>query len=195
LGVREAVIEEIEREYGSQALEDGLDRLERFLKGGDRGGKPNQAPERTHIQNVGAYLRKIVANGSRDPAQVASPPTVATRSAPAAIEASPSSAPVSNSARADEERHARYVLARDKFEQLPADEQAEWVRRVRDDAERTMSVTPAIMRRLSRGEWQSPLIQVMVINFYARSEFGLDWISLPLDAFGSVSTERVIDLE
>jgi hypothetical protein len=39
------------------------------------------------------------------------------------------------------------------------------------------------MKRLARGEWQSPLVQVMVIQHYARSELGEDWATLPLVEF------------
>ena len=42
---------------------------------------------------------------------------------------------------------------------------------------------PSIMKRLARGEWQSPLVQVMVIQHYARSELGEDWATLPLAEF------------
>jgi hypothetical protein len=45
------------------------------------------------------------------------------------------------------------------------------------------------MRRLSRGEWQSPLVQAMVVNFYAKREYGTDWARLPLTAFASTDTE------
>jgi hypothetical protein len=195
LGVREAVIEDIERQYGARALEEGLDRLERFLKGNDRVGRTGVSGERTQIQNVGAYLRKIVANSSRDAPEprAASEETGVSSAAPVVLR-SAASAPVSSSARSDEERHRRYMLVRERFEHLPAEEQLHWVHRVRDEADVHANLTPAIKRRLWRGEWQSPLVQVMVINFYARAEFGPDWTSLPLDAFGAPDAARVIDL-
>jgi hypothetical protein len=87
------------------------------------------------------------------------------------------------------------VLVRSAFEQLPTDEQFEWVRKVQADAEANSTVTTGIMRRLTRGEWQSPLVQVMVINFYARSEFGAQWTTLPLDAFRVSDRERIVDIE
>ena len=42
------------------------------------------------------------------------------------------------------------------------------------------------MKRLARGEWQSPLVQVMVIQHYAKSELGDDWATLPLAEFESL---------
>ena len=46
------------------------------------------------------------------------------------------------------------------------------------------------MKRLARGEWQSPLVQVMVIQHYARSELGDDWASLPADEFEILMTSE-----
>ena len=40
-----------------------------------------------------------------------------------------------------------------------------------------------VEKRLARGEWQSPLVQVMVIQHYARSELGEDWATLALAEF------------
>jgi hypothetical protein len=45
------------------------------------------------------------------------------------------------------------------------------------------------MRRLSRGEWQSPLVQAKVVNYYAKREYGTDWARLPLAAFALEEAE------
>jgi hypothetical protein len=86
----------------------------------------------------------------------------------------------------DAERHRRSTLIRDQFAKLEPDEQLEWVRRVRDEADATTAPSPSIMKRLARGEWQSPLVQVMVIQHYAKNELGEDWASLPADEFESL---------
>ena len=83
----------------------------------------------------------------------------------------------------DAERHRRFSLIRDQFAKLDQEEQLEWVRRVRDEADASTAPSPSIMKRLARGEWQSPLVQVMVIQHYARSELGEDWATLPLAEF------------
>jgi hypothetical protein len=57
---------------------------------------------------------------------------------------------------------------------------------VRDEADATTAPSPSIMKRLARGEWQSPLVQVMVIQHYAKNELGEDWASLPADEFESL---------
>ena len=77
-------------------------------------------------------------------------------------------------------------MIRDQFAKLEPDEQLEWVRRVRDEADATTAPSPSIMKRLARGEWQSPLVQVMVIQHYAKSELGDDWATLPLAEFESL---------
>lgn len=173
LGVRDTVVEELERAYGVMAVTEGLDRYERFLSGA----------ERPRIGNAGAYLRTIITNKAREDSatgQGASPESTAqeillTKAAPAL--------PPSRHEAEDAERHRRFSMIRDQFATLEPEEQAEWVRRVRDEAETGVAPTPSIMKRLSRGEWQSPLVQVMVIQYYAKSEIGDDWISLPLAEF------------
>ena len=58
--------------------------------------------------------------------------------------------------------------------------------RVRSEADANTAPSPSIMKRLARGEWQSPLVQVMVIQHYAKSELGEDWATLPLTEFESL---------
>src|ERR1019366_652221 len=89
----------------------------------------------------------------------------------------------------DDDRHKRFVAIREEFAKLADDEQLDWVRRVREDAESATATSPGIMRRLSRGEWQSPLVQAMVVNFYAKREYGTDWARLPLTAFAPEEAE------
>lgn len=176
LGVRDTVIEELERTFGVVAVNEGLDRYERFLSGGDR----------PRIGNAGAYLRTIIANKAREEAgggqgggtDNAVREVVLHKPAP---ERPPSQRDVE-----DAERHRRFTLIRDQFALLDAEEQAEWVRRVRDEAEAGLAPSPSTMKRLARGEWQSPLVQVMVIQHYAKSEIDDDWASLPLGEFESL---------
>ena len=173
LGIRDTTIEELERAYGPVAVTEGLERFERFLSGADR----------TRIGNVGAYLRTIIANKAREDAaagqgaeaESATPVVVESRVAPAQ--------PVQRRDMEDAERHRRFCLIRDQFARLSQEEQMEWVRRVRDEADVNSAPSPGIMKRLSRGEWQSPLVQVMVIQHYARSELGDDWATLPTVEF------------
>lgn len=176
LGIRDTVIEELERAYGVVAVAEGLERYERFLNGSDR----------PRIGNAGAYLRTIIANKAREDGSAvkeAEPSNtglliVETKVAP--------SVPASLRDEQDAERHRRYTLVREQFAKLDVDEQMEWVRRVRDEAEATTALSPGIMKRLARGEWQSPLVQVMVIQHYAKSELGEDWPTMPLADFESL---------
>jgi hypothetical protein len=197
LGVRESVIEDLEREFGASAVSDGLNRLERFVKRAAPAGARKESEPFGKVQNTGAYLRRIVANQKRERAADESRPAGASASESQLVDPREPvrQVPQSRDALADEERHRRYVLVRSAFEQLPTDEQFEWVRKVQADAETNSTVTTGIMRRLTRGEWQSPLVQVMVINFYARSEFGAQWTTLPLDAFRVSDRERIVDIE
>ncbi len=176
LGIRDTVIEELERDYGAAAVTEGLERYERFLSGADR----------PRIGNAAAYLRTIVANkasedaaegqgaGPKKPAQVA----LENKLAPAVPVA-----PISRRDVEDAERHRRFSLLRDRFAKLDQARQLEWVRRVHDDAGTATAPSPSIMKRLARGEWQSPLIQAMVIHHYARNELGEDWAAKPLAEF------------
>ena len=162
-----------DRAYGVVAVTEGLERYERFLSGADR----------PRIGNAGAYLRTIIANKAREEApagQGAGPERTAlvvveNKTAPAV--------PASRRDVEDAERHRRFSLIRDQFAKLDQEEQLEWVRRVRDEADASTAPSPSIMKRLARGEWQSPLVQVMVIQHYARSELGEDWATLPLAEF------------
>jgi hypothetical protein len=176
LGIRDTVIEELERTYGVDAVTEGLDRYERFMSGGDR----------PRIGNAGAYLRTIIANKAREEAAAGQG---ATSESSAQVVVEPAKTPaVARSQRdiEDAERHRRFTLIRDQFAKLEPDEQLEWVRRVRDEADATTAPSPSIMKRLARGEWQSPLVQVMVIQHYAKNELGEDWASLPADEFESL---------
>ena len=180
LGVRDTVIEELERAYGMDAVTEGLDRYERFMSGADR----------PRIGNVGAYLRTIIANKAREEAS-AGQGALPDRTAQVVVEAkSTAAAPPSRRDIEDAERHRRFSLIRDQFAKLDPEEQLEWVRRVRDEADATTAPSPSIMKRLARGEWQSPLVQVMVIQHYARSELGDDWASLPADEFEILMTSE-----
>lgn len=176
LSIRDTVIEELERAYGVVAVTEGLERYERFLSGADR----------PRIGNAGAYLRTIIANKAREeaPAGQGAEPE---KTAHVVVESRAASAmPASRRDVEDAERHRRFSLIRDQFAKLDAEEQLEWVRRVRDEADASTAPSPSIMKRLARGEWQSPLVQVMVIQHYAKSELGEDWATLPLTEFESL---------
>ena len=176
LGVRDTVIEELERAYGVVAVTEGLDRYERFLSGSDR----------PRIGNAGAYLRTIIANKAREDAP-AGQGTDLVKTAHVVVGGKTAPvAPASPRDLEDTERHRRFSLVREQFAKLDPEEQLEWVRRVRDEADASLAPSPSIMKRLARGEWQSPLVQVMVIQHYARSELGDDWASLPLAEFESL---------
>jgi len=188
LGMRDTVIEELERAYGAAAVTEGLERYERFLSGADR----------PRIGNAGAYLRTIIANKTREEAQ-AGQGAGSERAAPQFVlenKAAPA-VPASRRDVEDAERHRRFSLIRDQFAKLDQEEQLEWVRRVRDEADTATALSPSIMKRLARGEWQSPLVQVMVIQHYAKSELGADWVTLPLAEFEnlmSVETDSERDV-
>ena len=175
LGARDTVIEDLEREYGVAAVTEGLDRYERFLRGADR----------PRIGNAGAYLRTIIANRAREDSSSGQGALPASGEQEV-VEAKSAAPPSSQHEVADTERHRRFTLIRGQFARLDFEEQAEWVRRVREEAEAAATLSPGIMKRLARGEWQSPLVQVMVIKHYAKSEFGDDWANLPLAEFESL---------
>jgi hypothetical protein len=175
LGIRDTVVEELERAYGVVAVTEGLDRYERFLSGADR----------RRIGNAGAYLRTIIVNKAREEAPAERGESE--RTAHVFVEGK--TAPVAHPSRhdvEDAERHRRFSLIRDQFAKLNPEEQFEWVGRVRDEADASTAPSPSIMKRLARGEWQSPLVQVMVIQHYAKRELGDDWASLPLAEFESL---------
>lgn len=174
-GIRDTVVEELERGYGAQAVSDGLDRYERFMSGA---GRPR-------IGNAGAYLRTIIANRARD--EAAAGQGAAPRSSTHDV-VGPRPAALAPQRREleDAERHRRFDLIRQQFAQLDPDEQQEWVARVRDEAATAPVPSAGIMKRLLRGEWQSPLVQAMVIQHYARSELGDDWATVPAAEFASL---------
>ena len=174
LSIRDTVIEELERAYGVAAVTEGLERYERFLSGADR----------PRIGNAGAYLRTIIANKARDEVtagQGAEP----VKAAEVVVEER-GAAPASHRDVENAERHRRFSLIRDQFAKLDGEEQMEWVRRVHDEADSTSAPSPSILKRLARGEWQSPLVQVMVIQHYAKSEIGDDWATLPAAEFDTL---------
>lgn len=187
LGIRDTVIEDLEREFGVDAVIDGLDRYERFVDGAGRQlkGARGEGGAAAQIQNAGAYLRRIVANRMRELAAAAPE----ARSLPAEA-APPQAAPVAPAAPApapgpqqadDDQRHQRFVKVRDAFARLDAEQQAHWLRRVRDEAEMATALSPGVSKRLARGEWQSPLVQAMVVQCFARHELGGDWAAMPHD--------------
>ena len=181
LGVRDTVIEELERAYGVVAVTEGLDRYERFLSGA----------ERPRIGNAGAYLRTIIANKAREEA-LAGQGAPQDRGAQDVVETKAVTQPLPWKREVeDAERHRRFTLIREQFAKLDPEEQGEWVRRVRDEVEATTAPSPSVMKRLARGEWQSPLVQVMVIQHYAKSELGDDWTSLPLAEFENLMAAQV----
>ena len=173
LGIRDTVIEELERTFGVTAVTDGLDRYERFLSGADR----------PRIGHAGAYLRTIIANKAREDASPGQGAALTSATQEVVLAKAAAAQPPGRHVAEDAERHRRFMLIREQFATLQPEEQAEWVRRVRDEAETGAVSTPSIMKRLSRGEWQSPLVQAMVIQYYAKSEIGEDWSSLPWAEF------------
>jgi hypothetical protein len=174
LGIRDTVVEELERVYGVQAVGSALDRYERFLGAADS----------PRIGNAGAYLRTIIINQAREQiseAQTGQQQPVDLNTEPQHVSPPPSL--TAHRDLADAERHRRYTVLRDLFATLDPNEQAEWVRRVRDEAEGATATTPGIMKRLARGEWQSPLVHVMVIQHFARTELGEEWAQMPAATF------------
>jgi hypothetical protein len=191
LGIRDTVVEELEREYGSEAVAAGLDRYERFMSSSKAGEGPR-------IGNAGAYLRTIIANKARESVpkdalgagQGASQAVMdgAVVEPVVALHVTPSRREVE-----DAQRHERFSRIRNQFANLDPEEQLEWVSRVREDVDGSAAAGPSILRRLARGEWQSPLVQVMVLKHYASSEFGADWSTMSAAEFDSLLAGGVGD--
>ncbi|HET9642952.1 MAG TPA: hypothetical protein VFP68_06265, partial [Burkholderiaceae bacterium] len=172
LGIRDTVIEELERGFGSMAVSEGLERFERFLSGADR----------PRIGNAGAYLRTIIVNKAREEGGAGQGGSAAA-TADEVIEHKATPVPPTRREVEDAEWHRRFTLVREQFARLHPEEQAEWVRRVRDQAESSGATSRIVMKRLSSGEWQSPLVQAMVIQHYAKSEIDDDWATMGQDEF------------
>lgn len=154
LGIREGDAEELLERYGAEAMTTALDAMEKHMRGAS--ARP--------IVNKTAYLKTILKG---QPAQPTPPPPAIS---PTQVAVVPSAQSLTTAA--DDEQARRLAMYRARFEALPADEQAQWVQRLRVHlAERGTGISVGIMRRLEAGQWQSPLVTAMMIRFFSeRSE-------------------------
>jgi hypothetical protein len=175
LGIRDADAEALLERFGEQAMAEGLVKLERQMH------KPGAAP----VVNKSVYLKSILLDMTR-PANEA-PPARAVSTAPAA-------APGTIGGVADQRFVAALAVVRRAFESLSGAEQAEWIKRLHAHVQGQGGANPTILRRLTAGQWQSPLITAMSLRYFAEQTYGPDWIEqlsrLPAPAEASAIDAR-----
>ncbi|MBT9596672.1 MAG: RepB family plasmid replication initiator protein [Vitreoscilla sp.] len=155
LGIRDADAQALIDRHGEAAMAAGLAAMERYLGGAT--AKP--------IMNKAAYLKTILAGQPLTPLE------------PAPAQASTPMASTPRLTTDDDERQARALAAvRPEFEALGPAQQAEWVQRMRAHLVGRGGISPAIIRRLDAGQWQSPLVVAMMMRFYAEQTFGPNWV-------------------
>jgi hypothetical protein len=177
LGVRTSDMEAMEREFGQADLASALVRFERV----------QGAPSANQVANAGAYLRAIIINQARERATRDSKPGEDTKSlgnAQSSFAAGPTRPQTLGEAQFDE-KERRMQLIRAKFAELTSEQRSTWARQMAEADMKDRLTSPGIQSRLARGEWQSPLIKTLVLNFYAQVVFGEDWPNLDLADFES----------
>lgn len=180
LGVRDTVIEELERGFGVEAVEDGLERFARFLSGGTG----------QRIGNAGAYLKQIIANKARGEAGAVQGAGVGSQ-AQEVVEArvAPKLATFAEDVK-NAERHRRMTMIRTEFAKLQAEEHAEWLRMLREESDSPVLSRPIVLKRMAQGEWQSPLVEALIIPLYAKKEIDDKWATMTNDAFDLLMASR-----
>jgi hypothetical protein len=155
LGIRETDAEALIERYGEQAMAAALAAMDRYQSSAS--ARP--------IMNKTAYLKTILAGQPLTPAT----PTAETK--PAAMP------PVAPRPGAEDEERKAGLLAevRVEFEALEPGEQAEWMQRLRRELVGKGGSSPAIVRRLDAGQWQSPLVTTTMLHFYAEQTRGPAW--------------------
>lgn len=163
LGIRESDAEALLERYGDAAMTRALDAMERHM---------SHHASKT-IFNKSAYLKSILLGKTASFGETEAPPL---ENPPPSTRAA---APRLASAESDEWRARRLAEIQTEFEALSAQEQAQWVEKLRLDAVYRGGVSATVMRRLEAGAWRSPLVKAMVIRFYASARHGSDWAELP----------------
>jgi hypothetical protein len=161
LGVREADIDALVTKYGAMKVTEGLDAMDVYV--GD--------PAATRILNRGAYLKAVLAN--RYPEGTSA--SLAAEEAHAVPTVAPSDPNRERTELVDAWKTNRFKQVRSEFAGLPSAEQARWLQEATPKLLQSPSTTPSMRRRISEGDWESPLISRTVIDVYATSRYGANW--------------------
>lgn len=169
LGLSDASIEQLELEFGAHAVSEGLARFEKKMA-----GTPSKS-----IPYPAKYLKAIITNVDRESSasQQAPPRRDPLPQRPAIMQHITDVLPAVLPG-VDGGRDQAFSLMKARFASLPVETQMEWVANChRHAVESNKVIGPNMMKRLNLGEWRSPLVELMVIGYYAEHEFGPDWRS------------------
>jgi hypothetical protein len=161
LGVREADIDALVTKYGAIRVTEGLDAMDIYI---------NDAAA-TRIINRGAYLKAVLANRYPDGAPTQLPAEEV--HAVAAVEHSDPNR--ERTELVDAWKANRFKQIRAEFAGLLPTDQARWVQEATPKLLQSPATTPSMRRRLSGGDWESPLISRIVLDVYATSRYGPNW--------------------
>ena len=161
LGVRETDMDALVTKYGAMKVIEGLDAMEVYV--GD--------PAATRILNRGAYLKAVLANRYPEGASA----NMAAEEAHPAPTVAPSDPSRERTEHVEAWKTNRFKQVRSEFAALPSAEQARWLQEATPKLLQSPSTTPSMRRRISEGDWESPLISRTVIDVYATSQYGADW--------------------
>lgn len=171
LGVRDSDAETLVERFGEAAMAAGLAKLERQIH------KAGSAP----IVNKAVYLKSILLDLTRvadSPTPQSSSTELPARTAGVLPVSPPSStAPPTVGGAAAQRFDLAIQAARRQFEALDPSTQADWVRRLHAHVQAEGGgASPAMLRRLASGQWQSPLVTAMTLRYFAEREYGAGWI-------------------
>jgi hypothetical protein len=165
LGLAENLIEELESEFGTARVRDGLERVDRFVTM-NPGKRPGNAVE---------YLRSTIRNAATEGKAPASD-VQRTRE-----ESRPAAQTREVAERERNERAARaYGAIELEFRELAARDQVSWTHRYAASlaADHPWLKSKLSKSRLEEGAWQSATIKHSVLAFYAENTHGAGWREL-----------------
>ena len=170
LGIREAKLDGLVREFGDAQVRLQVDALERRAANGRLKG----------IDNAYSYLRSLLRNDGAEPAEGASK---ASDPAPARVEppARPAAEPGGFQMADAQARNERIAAIKRELAQLRAELREPWIRSALDDLRSRGLLSAVIRRRAAQGDWAFGLLGSTVVKLYASHAYGADWDAPPPD--------------
>jgi hypothetical protein len=163
LGVREVDLDALTAKYGPLKVAEGLDAMDAYVSD----------PSATKIINRGGYLKAVLANrfpegGAPEPVPEDDNETVA--------EAPPKVDPKrEQQALVEAWKTNRQKQIRAEFSALSEDEKAKWIDEAAPKIMQWSIATPAMRKRVTDRDWESPLISRVVLDVYASARYGGGW--------------------
>jgi hypothetical protein len=159
LGIRESDLDGLVAKYGALKVTEGLDAMDAYISDSSA----------SKIMNRGGYLKAVLANRFHDGG-------VSAPLSPAEARPVPGVDPKREQQELVEAwKASRHKQVRAEFSALPEDEKATWIDLAAPTLLQWSVTTPAMRKRVADRDWESPLINRVVLDVYATARHGAGW--------------------